>query len=614
MFVRIKEVKGKLGISRYAYLIENEWNSFKKKREQKQIANLGNVADLPVTGTIEKIVTALDTFARKQGLTTLSNGLVIDDISQESFLEKSYDWGELLLTQEMMKKLSLHTLITLAYDSCPKSKKKLLSFKKFEAAIQVLIAHRLHNRSDASERESSRWYTQDVFIKNKQELKKDDYYRALDILIEEKDAIEQGYFEVNRNLFSQPLELVLFDTTSIYYYGSPDPAGENDLLQFGYSKDGKKDLKQVMVGVLMTGEGVPIAHEVFPGNTSDQTSFRTIVKSIQAKYQIERVILVGDRGMVSEGNLKVLDEEGLEYILGVKMRQVSGVLKDFLLGRDEEDMEQVHENLYTYDLSIGSLHSELQNELMKQMYRNIGVVQSESEEHLRDRLKKRRYVVCYNPRVAKEQKKKREHFRQIIKKKVMKTTDKEWLVKNGYKKYVDIKKIEVKLNEAKLEKEEIYDGLWILMTNVKADTISASTISSFYKTLQFVERGFRDLKSLITVQPIFHFKEERIKAHIFVCFLSLIIKWYIFHMLDKSSQIPGKRFLEKVCNLKAIAVDKRIPLYLRTSLDEEMKKQIKMLGMKVPDKVIVDGRKKTSPLKKVGRPRKKQEKEKLFLF
>jgi transposase len=122
--------------------------------------------------------------------------------------------------------------------------------------------------------------------------------------------------------------------------------------------------------------------------------------------------------------------------------------------------------------------------------------------------------------------------------------------------------------------------------------------------LQFVERGFRDLKSQISIRPIFHFKEERIKAHIFVAFLSLIVKWYILSKINSSSQEEGLSFIDKIFSLKAIEVDKSISLYVRTAIDEETIEQMKKLQMKIPGKVILDKRIKTAPLKKKGRPRK----------
>ena len=141
------------------------------------------------------------------------------------------------------------------------------------------------------------------------------------------------------------------------------------------------------------------------------------------------------------------------------------------------------------------------------------------------------------------------------------------------------------------------------MTNEKG--ISSYTAGTYYKTLQTIERGFRDLKSLITVQPIFHYKEGRIKAHVFTCFLSLILKWYICRQINQYSQIEGRRFIGRMIDLKAVAVDSSIPLYVRTALSPQTQEEMKKLKMKIPGRIILDGRQKTiTPNPKGGRPRK----------
>ena len=133
-----------------------------------------------------------------------------------------------------------------------------------------------------------------------------DFYRTLDILIANKDTIEKQCFEKNKTLFSKSLDLILFDKTSIYYYDGEEKINNKSILQYGYSKDSQESLKQLIVGVLMSDEGVPIAHEVFKGNQSDLKSFKEIIQRVKDKYEIKRIIFVADRGMVSEENPHLL--------------------------------------------------------------------------------------------------------------------------------------------------------------------------------------------------------------------------------------------------------------------------------------------------------------------
>lgn len=516
--------------------------------------------------------------------------------------------GPLILTGHILKRLSLDKIIS---GSHAKAKEKDISPEKFMAATTAILAHRLIPSNDASERSTHLWYSNDVYLPNKITLTDEDFYRTLDVLIEGKEKIEKSYYEKNRNLFNGKLDLVLFDTTSIYYWGNDGPANQDDLLQYGFSKDGKGNLKQLIVGVLMTTDGVPIAHEVFPGNTADVNSFSRIVTILKEKYSIDKVILIADRGMVSEDNLVHLEQSGLSYIVGIRMRQLPQSLKQKLLvPLDEEEerfeleyLDKAADNLYVKEFPVSKFSDDEINDLFVKKIKK-GITSTFDEKTIIEAVKKRRFFVCFNPFVQKFNKQKREFFTRVIERKIKTTPIKDWIVKNGYKKYLKFEKgLSPSIDYDRLRDEQIYDGKWIIMTNEK--NISSYTAGTYYKSLQTIERGFRDLKSLITVQPIFHYKEQRIKAHVFACFLSLIIKWYICRMINQYTQVEGHRFIEEMINLKAIAVEENTRLYVRTAISKKAQEIMGKLGMKIPGKVISDGRVKLSAVShSPGRPRK----------
>ena len=610
MFVRTRIRKLKNGSSSYAYLVDNQWNSIRKKHEQKIIACLGPTVRLPNDGTIEKIIVALDNFARKEGFSALSGGTVIPEIREGRNLTSSFDWGSLILTIQALKNLSLDKIIqgSLSY-----AFKKEISREKFIAAVTALLSHRLVPQTDVSERGTHTWYEKRVFLPQKQPLYLTDFYRTLDVLIENKDKIEKEYYGKNRNLFNGKLDLVLFDTTSIYYWGAEGPSGEDDLLQYGFSKDGKGNLKQLIVGVLMTTDGVPIAHEVFPGNTADVNSFSRIVTILKEKYQIDKVILIADRGMVSEENIVHLEQSGLSYIVGIRMRLLPQSLKKKLLvPLDEEEerfeleyLDKTADNLYVKEFPVSKFSEEEISELFIKKIKQ-GKSATFDEAAIREQVKKRRFFVCLNPLVRAGTKKKREFFTKIIERKIRTTPTKEWIVKNGYKKYLKFDQgLSPTIDYDRLRDEEIYDGKWIIMTNEK--NISSYTAGTYYKSLQTIERGFRDLKSLITVQPIYHYKEERIRAHIFTCFLSLIVKWYICRVINEYTQGEGRRFIEAMNDLKAIDADRELNIFVRTDIAKETQANMKKLGMKIPGKVIFSPLKQSVPIThRGGRLRKNQ--------
>lgn len=607
MFVRVRERQLKDRKSRYAYLVDNRWNAIRKKHEQTIVACLGNVEALPIDGTIEKIISALDAFATKQGFSSLANGVILDHLTDEAILSSSADYGSFLLAGHVLSRLGILSTLEQLHGRFTAN----VSLPDLTAAATALVAHRFTNRTDASERSTHDWYTHDLFVPEKVPLGAMDFYRSLDFLIDHKDAIEQAYFETNRNLFSQSLDLVLFDTTSVYYWGGQEKtADETDLLQYGFSKDGKGNLKQLIVGVLMTASGVPIAHEVFPGNTADVTSFATIIKTVKEKYKLEKVVLVADRGMVSEENLLILEEMKLGYIVGVRMRSLPADMQTTLMeGLDPKEMEQVNDHLFTRQYHVTNFSPQQIKEwfldrILKGKRKNP--LPTMDIKTIEGHVKNRRFFVFLNPIVEQETRGKRTFFKKIIQNKIAFTSTKEWIVKNGYKKYVHFPDgISPRMDEEKLAGEELFDGKWVLVTNVPE--VSPVEAGRYYQTLQTIERGFRDLKSLITIQPVFHYTEKRIRAHIFVCFLSLIVKWHVLRTINPYSQEEGRRFLEEMEGLRAIAVDPSLSLYVRTEVTDTLRSCMGKLGMKIPGKVILDGRLRPNPIshsKSAGRPRK----------
>lgn len=513
MFVRKQTVKG----ITYLSLVENRWNPATRKHYQVKIASLGKHQDPKSMEYAIRMSQSLNQFCARHGVSTLSEESVMITLSDESVCTAALDWGIQEVAVHTLKKLGILSAIEQLHRKYTAN----LSLSSLLAATSAMISHRLTTRSDASERSTHAWYTRELFVSGKVPLDPMDFYRTLDFLVDYKDAIETAYFEENRDLFSQPLDLVLFDTTSVYYWGKQDtPPNETDLLQYGFSKDGKGNLKQLIVGVLMTSSGVPIAHEVFPGNTADVKSFASIINTVKTKYQLERVVLVADRGMISEANLLVLEEMQLGYIVGVRMRTLPSEFQKALLdGLDPKDMEQINDHLYTRgyqatNFSPRQIKSWFLDKITRGKNTSLPTMDAKT---IQEYITKRRFFVFLNPVVEALTHEKREFFKKVIQNKITHTATKEWIVKNGFKKYVSFAGgLHPELDEEKLESEELFDGKWVLVTNEQ--DISPAQAGGYYQTLQKIERGFRDLKSLITIQPIFHSTEKRMKAHISCAF------------------------------------------------------------------------------------------------
>ena len=305
-----------------------------------------------------------------------------------------------------------------------------------------------------------------------------------------------------------------------------------------------------MVGLLMTKDGYPVGHEVFRGNFGDLKAFQSILNKLRHRFSIGRLILVCDRGMISQKNLKALDDPGFQYITGVRMRKMNKEIREKLLSKEDFDVI-IPGKLWVKEKTLDG----------------------------------RRYIVCHNPDSALHERKKREYLREILAKKVDERSIKDWIVKNGYRKYITIRNAEVILDEEKLKAEEIYDGLWILLTNTG---LPSREVSKYYSDLWQIEQCFREMKNQLELGPVYHWKERRIRAHVFVCFLSLILKTALKKKLHKLA--PDALYcdvMDKVNQIKVVQLTlDDLKATVRTELPDGAYKAFQAVGVRPPDRVI----------------------------
>lgn len=372
------------------------------------------------------------------------------------------------------------------------------------------------------------------------------FYRALDFLSWHKKDLEKDLFLKTTDLFSQQLDLVMFDTTTMKYWGE---GKEALILQHGYSKEKRGDLKQLIVGVLMTKEGYPIGCETFPGNTSDLKSFIKVVEQLKTRYNIGRLVWVADRGMVSRHNIEKLKEFKQEYILGVRMRQFNKQRREEFL--NPKGMLEVKDNLYVKEMCI------------------------EGEG---------RYIVCYNPQEAEQRNIKRQYFKRHLNKKLATSSPKDWMLKNAYKKFVDFNG-KVELNEKKFYEDKQYDGYWVLLTNTH---LSTEEVALYYKGLWQIEAGFRDLKSELVTAPIYHYKERRIVAHIFVAFLALLVKITLKKKIKAiDPKASYREVFEALKQIKAVKINcDRQEVIFRTEFPPKAHLAFQALGVAPPPRIL----------------------------
>jgi transposase len=491
MFARVK----KSGKYHYLQIVEN--NKVKGRVKQRVIATVGRLDHLQEKGRVETLIRSLSRYSEKAML-VLTGHSDPDAVTIKI--------GPALIFERLWEQAGIK-----------KALQRLLKARHFEfdaeRAVFLTVLHRL--MPSGSDRYCDRW-RRDYAVAGTEPLELHHLYRAMAFLGEQladqtgasdlaprcnKDLIEEDMFKSWRDLFSG-LELVFFDTTSIYFEGE----GGESLGERGFSKDHRPDLKQMLVGVVINDEGRPLCCEMWPGNTTDVKTLVTISQGLRQRFQIQRFCIVADRGMISAENLNYLEENAIPYILGTRMRKDTEVRQQVLTcgGRYQE----VH--------PLGST-AKCPSPLKVKEVRHMG----------------RRYIVCLNERQATKDKLTREAIIQALEEKIPKGP-KALVGNKGYRRYVKLEKDSASIDFEKVKAEARFDGKWVLRTNTE---LAAEKVALKYKELWQVERVFRDVKSMLETRPIFHQRDDTIRGHVFCSFLALVLRKELERHLEKAGHV-----------------------------------------------------------------------------
>lgn len=488
MFARVK----KSGKYQYLQIVEN--SKVSGKVVQRVIATIGRMDELSEHDRVETLIRSLSRFSK--------NVLLVLSGKSEISAEPS-KIGPSLIFERLWRDLGIGRVL-----------ESVLSGRLFwfnvERAIFLTVLHRL--MTSGSDRFCDKW-RRDYRINGVNDLSLHHLYRAMAFLgeaIEEesevtafsprwiKDLVEEAMFADNRHLFSG-LDLVFFDTTSIYFEGE----GGERLGERGFSKDSRPDLNQMIVGVVLDDSGMPLCCEMWPGNTADVTTLIPVVERIRNRFHVARFCVVADRGMISRDTLKVLEDPAskIPYILGERMRNVKEVRGEVLsrAGRYRE------------------VHPEGKPGKDPSPLKVKDVVVDE-----------RRYIVCLNEKQARKDALDRDAILESLREQ-LKGGEKSLIGNKGYRKYLKIEKESMAIDMDKVKEEVRFDGKWVLRTNTKW---SAEKVGLKYKELWQVEHAFRDIKSTFETRPIFHRTDETIRGHVFCSFLALVLRKELTRRLE----------------------------------------------------------------------------------
>jgi transposase len=485
MFFRTKAS----GPRTYLQVVENRWE--RGRSRQRVVATLGRLDQLRESGQLDALLAS--------GTRLAKSVLLISEHAQGRLPTISVRHiGPALVFQRLWE-----------LTGCEHVVRQLLIGRRFEfpveRAVFLTVLHRLFD--PGSDRAAEKWRN-DYQIEGCDDLQLHHLYRAMSWLGDElpkrqqvnrtpfaprctKDLIEEALFARRRDLFTE-LQLVFFDTTSIYFEGE----GGNTLGRRGHSKDHRPDLKQMVVGAVLDGHGRPICCELWPGNTADVTTLIPVVDRLRARFGVTKVCIVADRGMISKETIQDLEDEerGWKYTLGARMRSQNEVRDDVLARAGRYHV--VHPQRRTSDdpspLKVKEVHVE-----------------------------GRRYVVCLNEDEARKDATDRQAIVASLREK-LESGEKSLVGNKGYRRYLSATGPDhFQIDEAKIKEEARYDGKWVLRTNTDLD---AAEVALQYKRLWMVEAWFRSCKSLLETRPIFHHCDETIRGHVFCSFLALVLR------------------------------------------------------------------------------------------
>jgi Transposase DDE domain len=494
MFFRTKSS----GPRSYLQIVENRWEDGRTR--QRVIATLGRLDQLQQSGQLDAL---------------LASGA---RLSQSVLLLSAHAQGQLPIITARRIGPALVFERLWRETGCRQVIEHLLDGRRFgfdvERAVFLTVLHRLF--APGSDRAADKWKA-DYQIEGCEALQLHHLYRAMAWLGEElpeaqqkdktpfaprctKDQVEEGLFAHRRDLFTG-LQLVFFDTTSIYFEGN----GGQEIGQRGYSKDHRPDLYQMIVGAVLDARGRPICCELWPGNTTDVTTLIPVVDRLRRRFGIRRVCIVADRGMISRETIEALEQpgRGWEFILGARMRSQSEV-KDEVLARAGR-------------------------------YRVVHPPRVRSDDPSPLKVKEvwaedRRYVVCLNEEEARKEAADREAIVTALREQ-LRRGDKALVGNKGYRRYLGATGPEhFRIDEAKVAEDARYDGKWVLRTNTELDS---AEVALQYKQLWMVEQWFRSCKSLLQTRPIFHRRDETIRGHVFCSFLALVLRQELQSRLEE---------------------------------------------------------------------------------
>lgn len=557
MYLRSTKRKNKDGSTvEYYQLAHNERHPQTRKPVAKIIHNFGRADQLDR----QELVRLCHSIARVCGL------IVTDPCDESSGSSENESFG-------LCENLTVRQTLALGCPMVIEALWQRLGLKKtlegvaknagakipYERALMAMVANRLCD-PESKLGVWDRWLST-VYLPSCQDLKLRHMYEAMDLLHAHAEQVENTVFFQTADLFNLEVDLIFYDTTTASF--SVDGEDEADrhpnatLRKFGHGKEGFW-APQVVVALAVTREGIPVRSWVLPGNTADVSTVE-MVRSDLRGWSLGRAMFVADSGMNCQDNRTELARACGKYLLACRMANVTEIKRDVLSKRGRYTVFK--DNLHAKEVIVG------------------------------DGERRKRYILCYNPKEAERQRKHRQMIAELLEDELARHKDRsataqwaiELLASRRFKRYLRILKSgQVRIDRNAIREAEKYDGKWVIETN--DDTISLEDAACGYKGLMVIERCFRSLKrTQIKMTPMYHWASRRIEAHVKICVLSLLVE----RIAELACGTPWhriRRALEKLQVTEFFDLNHRV--LMRNELPADTRNILKLLKITPPRQVV----------------------------
>lgn len=533
MFVRLKR-SGRNGTAHEYLQIVESYREGGKVR-QRLVATLGRRDQIVASGALDGLLASLAKFSERLR--------VVEKVRTHGvYAHCARSWGPALVFRRLWERQGFPEILG-----------RLAEGRKFQFDVErtsfALALQRLC--APGSDLAGSSW-VKTVEYPGFERIELQHLYRTVGgFLAEVREDLETELFLRDRDLFTQQLDLVFIDTTSTFIWRDE----ETELRQRGYSRDRRPDEPQIVLCVAVDRQGWPVAWDILPGSTSDHVAFAAMIAKLRQRFQIGRVVVVADRGMISKDAITLLTEHAsapFDFILGCRMRRQKEV-SDEVLARAGR-FHKIADNLEVKEVTVDD----------------------------------RRYIVCRNP----EEARKDALARAAILAKLSATLahgPKAVIGNKGFSRFIHVEEDSVSINHAAVEADARYDGKFVLRTNTD---LSAEDVALAYKSLWRVERTFREEKSTLEVRPIFHHRDDTSTGHIVACFLALRLEVDLQRRLDeRQADVSWSDLMRDLAEVRAVEITIDETRYrLRTDLIGAAHHAFAAAGVRPPQIVTPLGR------------------------